>query len=181
MEDHEIIKLYFDRSENAVGETDSKYGKFLSTLAYNILRSREDTEEILNDTYMGAWNAMPPTKPKSLRHFLSRITRNLSFDRLDYRNAGKRSALEVELNECIPAPHGVEDTLELREIGVSLDRFLTKADDKTCAVFLGRYYYSQSIAALAKKYALSERQVTYTLGKARSALRAHFEKEGIMI
>lgn len=181
MEDHEIIRLYFDRSENAVRETDSKYGKFLGALAYNILRSREDTEEILNDTYMGAWNAMPPARPNSLRHFLSRITRNLSFDRLDYRSAGKRSAIEVELDECIPVPDGVEDEVALREIGRSLDRFLSKTNDKTCAVFLGRYYYSMSAAELAKRFSLSERQVNYILSKTRAALRAHFEKEGIMV
>lgn len=89
MDDLEIIDLYFKRSETAVLETDRKYNAFLRRVAYNILRSLQDTEEIVNDTYMGAWNAIPPTRPDSLKHFLSRITRNLSFDRLDYLHAGR--------------------------------------------------------------------------------------------
>lgn len=114
MEDQEIIQLYFCRSEDAIAQTQLKYGAFLTTVAYHILHSHEDTEEILNDTYLGAWNAIPPTKPACLRHFLSRITRNIAFDRFDYRNADKRSALETELDECIPAPYDVEDTLPRR-------------------------------------------------------------------
>ncbi|MDE6128876.1 MAG: hypothetical protein K2G16_06760, partial [Lachnospiraceae bacterium] len=102
MEDSEIIELYFARSEMAIWKTDKKYGDYLHQVAYHILRSLCDTEEIINDTYMGAWKAIPPTKPDSLKHFLSRITRNLSFDRLDYLNAGKRHALFVEMDECIP-------------------------------------------------------------------------------
>ncbi len=92
MEDLKIINLFYERSELAIKETSGKYGAYLKQVAYNILRDLCDTEEVVNDTYMGAWKAIPPTRPSNLKHFLSRITRNLSFDRLDYRTAGKRQA-----------------------------------------------------------------------------------------
>ena len=89
MDDTQIIGLYFSRSESAIAETAKKYGAYLNQVAYNILRCREDTEEIVEDTYLAAWNAIPPTKPNVLKHFLSRITRNLAFTRLDYNTAGQ--------------------------------------------------------------------------------------------
>lgn len=182
MEDTEIVKLYFERSEAAVRETDKKYKAFLHQVAYNILRSLRDTEEIINDTYMGAWNAIPPTRPNNLKHFLSRITRNLSFDRLDYLNAGKRQALFVEMDECIPDRKNDMETLwEAREIGRVLNNFLKSLDDRNCAIFLARYYYSYSIDELALQYSLSARQVKYLLSKTRNALRDYFEREGVVI
>ena len=87
MEDSQIVQLYFRRSEDAISQTQRKYGAYLQEIAYNILRSQEDSEEVVGDTYLAAWNAIPPEKPRVLRHFLSRITRNLSFDRLDYHHA----------------------------------------------------------------------------------------------
>ena len=182
MEDLEIVELYFKRSETAVLETDRKYSAFLHKVAYNILRSSRDTEEIVNDTYMGAWNAIPPTRPNNLKHFLSRITRNLSFDRLDYLNAGKRQALFVEMDECIPDQRNDMETLwEAREIGRVLNTFLKTLDDRNCAIFLARYYYSYSMEELSQQYSLSVRQVQYLLSKTRSALRDYFEREGGVI
>jgi len=180
MEDTEIIELYMERLESAIQETDRKYNAFLKRLVYNILRDTLDTEEIIDDTYMGAWNAIPPTVPNSLKHFLSRIARNLSFDRLDYRLAGKRNALFVELDECIPdMRQNVERIWEAKEIGDLLNRYLGTLDRKSCAVFLGRYYYSCSVRELAEQYFLTQRQVKYMLSKARNGLRAYLEKEGV--
>lgn len=182
MEDARIVELYLERSETAIQETDKKYGAFLHQVAYNILRNLCDTEEIVNDTYMGTWRAIPPTKPDNFKHFISRITRNLSFDRLDYLNAGKRHALFVEMDECIPdRKSGVEELWEAREIGRALNRFLETLDRKSCAVFLARYYYSYSISELAEQYSLSARQVKYLLSKTRSRLRDYFEKEGVVV
>lgn len=181
MEDSGIIELYFARSETAIQETGRKYGAYLSQVAYNILRNLRDTEEIVNDTYMATWHAIPPTKPNNFKHFLSRITRNLSFDRLDYLNAGKRHAIFVEMDECIPDKrNNVEDLWEAKEIGMALNRFLETLDRKSCAVFLGRYFYAYSISDLARQYGLSARQVRYILSKTRSQLRSYFEKEGVM-
>lgn len=182
MEDAEIITLYFERQEAAIRETGDKYGAYLSAIAYNILRSLDDTEEVVDDTYMAAWNTMPPTKPNSLKHFLSRITRNLSFDRLDYKNAAKRYAVFVEMDECIPdRKNDVETIWEAREIGRVLNRFLRTLDKKTCAVFLARYYYAYSIEELSKQYGLSARRVKYLLEKTRNNLRRFFEREGVVL
>lgn len=182
MEDAEIITMYFERKETAIQETGNKYGAYLNVVAYNILRNPDDTEEVVDDTYMAAWNTMPPTKPANLKHFLSRITRNLSFDRLDYKNASKRHALFVELDECIPdKQNDVEAIWEAKEIGRVLNAFLHTLDGKTCAVFLARYYYAYPMKEVAKQYGLSERQVKYLLKKVRNSLRATFEKEGIVL
>lgn len=182
MEDSEIVELYFERSEKAVQETDRKYNAFLSQVAYNILRSLRDTEEIVNDTYMSVWNAIPPTRPNSLKHFLSRITRNLSFDRLDYNNAKKRNALLVEMNECIPDQrNNIEELWEAQEIGRVLNGFLRTLDRQTCAIFLARYYYVYSIKELAQQYALPTHRVKYLLSRTRNELRSYLEKEGVVI
>lgn len=182
MEDKEIVALYLERSEMAIQETDRKYGAFLQQVAYNILRNLDDSEEIVNDTYMGAWTAIPPTRPDNFKHFLSRIARNLSFDRLDYHKAGKRQAAFVEMDECIPDRRSdMEDIWQAKEIGRVLNSFLETLDHKNCAVFLGRYYYAYSIEELAKQYSLSSRQVKYRLSKARKQLRACFEREGVVL
>ncbi|MCM1412654.1 MAG: sigma-70 family RNA polymerase sigma factor [Lachnospiraceae bacterium] len=182
MEDTEIIELYFSRSEAAIRETDRKYRAFLQTLAYNILHDSCDTEEILDDTYMGAWNAIPPTVPDSLKHFLSRIARNLSLNRLDYLLAGKRHAAFVELDECIPdTRHSMERIWEAKELGELLNCFLGSLDRRSCAVFLGRYYYAYSLDELAEQYSLTNRQVKYILARTRKNLREYFEKEGVAV
>ena len=182
MVDSKIIDLYFERSDKAIEETSIKYGGYLNQIAYNILRDPSDTEEIVNDTYLGAWNAIPPTRPNSLKHYLSRITRNLSFNRLDYILAGKRNALIVELDECIPDKYSdIESILEAKEIGLLLNSFLAVLDRKNCAIFLARYYYSYTIKEIADDYDLSQRQVKYRLLKLREGLRGYFEKEGVTL
>lgn len=182
MEDLEIVNLYFERSETAIRETEKKYGAFLHRVAENIIGNRLDTEEVVSDTYMGAWNAIPPTRPDSLKHFLSRIARNLSFDRLDYRNAKKRRFLFVELDECIPDGRNDPEILwEAKEIGAALNRFLKTLDATSCAVFLARYYYCCSVGELSRRYSLSARQVRYSLAKTRGALRDYLEREGVVL
>lgn len=182
MEDSKIVDLYFKRSDMAIWETDRKYGTYLNQIAYNILRDRSDTEEILNDTYLAAWNAIPPTRPDSFKYFLSRITRNLSFDRMDYLHAQKRQALFVEMDECIPdQKNDVEKICEAQEIGMMLNRFLKTLDRKSCAVFVGRYYYTYTIRELSQQYSLSDRQVKYLLSKTRKRLRIYFEEEGVIL
>lgn len=182
MEDAKIVELYLNRSETAIRETDSKYHGFLYHLVFNILYDSCDTEEIVDDTYMGAWNSIPPTIPENLKYFLSRIARNLSLNRLEYQKAGKRHAQLVELDECIPdTRHSVERIWEAKEIGELLNRFLGTLDRKSCAVFMGRYYYFYSLEELAEQYALTKRQVKYTLAKTRSRLRDYLEQEDVVI
>ena len=184
MEDSGIIDLYFRRSESAISETASKYGNYLSSIAYRLLNSREDTEEVVEDTYLKTWNAIPPTRPKILKHFLSRITRNLSLDRLEYYAASKRSAESVplleELEACLPDPHGsAEKALEEKQLTELLNRFLAEQDPLTRCAFLSRYYYAHTLKEVAAQVGLPEGKVRYLLTKARTDLRARLEREGI--
>lgn len=182
MEDSQIVALYFERSEAAIAETDRAYGAYLNQVAYNILRDADDTVEIVNDTYLGAWNAIPPTRPRSLRQFLSGITRHLSFDRLDYRMAGKRHAIVEELDECIPDSRAdLEHQWEVKELAETLNTFLGTLDRKTCAVFLSRYYYAHTIPEVAANYGLSIRQTKYILEKTRRKLLEHLKREGVQL
>lgn len=186
MDDTQIIDLYFSRCESAIAETARKYGIYLNQIAYNILRSHEDTEEIVEDTYFAAWNAIPPSRPQVLKHFLSRITRNLSFDRLDYLTAGKRSkhmvTLLSELDDCIPDHRGsAEEAWEAKQLGLSLNRFLETLERTDCRIFLCRYYYNLSIPEIGEKYGLTERRVKYRLSFLRKQLRRHLSKEGVVI
>lgn len=186
MDDTQIIELYFSRSEAAIAETAAKYGPYLNQVAFHILRSREDTEEVVEDTYFAAWNAIPPTKPEVLKHFLSRITRNLSFTRLDYLTAKRRDGHMVtllsELDECIPDhSSSVEAVLEAKQIGASLNRFLDTLERTDCKIFLCRYYYNMTIGEIADKYRLPQRRVKYRLSVLRKQLRTHLDKEGIVI
>ena len=183
MDDGGIIALYFARNESAIRETSVKYGAYLNEVAYRILRDASDAEEIVGDTYLGAWNAIPPSKPDALRYFLARIARNLSFNRLDYRTAKRRAHAEQllsELDECVPdARADVERTVEARELTEALNRFLDGLDDLSCALFLARYYYAETIREAAADYGLSERQAKYRLSVLRDRLREQLTEEGV--
>jgi len=186
MEDAQIIGLYLSRSEDAIAATAKKYGPYLNQIAYNILRSREDTEEILEDTYFAAWNAIPPEIPRVLKHYLSRIVRNLSFSRLDYLTAKCRDShmilLLSELDACVPDRAGdVEAALDGKRTAEVLNRFLSRLDRMDCAVLLCRYYHCMSIAQIAEKYQLPQRNVKYRLSRTRQQLRKFLDKEGICV
>ena len=186
MEDAQIIDLYFSRNESAITETARKYGHYLHQISYNILRCREDTEEVVEDTYLAAWNAIPPEVPRVLKHYLSRIVRNLSFSRLDYLTAKCRDTSMItllsELDACIPDLNSsVESALEAKQLSGLLNQFLKNQDRKDCAVFLCRYYHCMEIREIGAKYSLSERQVKYRLSCLRRQLRSYLSKEGIVI
>ena len=183
MEDSQIIELFFQRSEDALSQTDRKYGCFLRGIADRILSAPEDSEEVVNDTYLAAWNKIPPEIPKTLRYYLSRITRNLALSRLDYGNAKKRSAFaEVaisELEECIPdSAAQPEVRAEQKELSQTLNRFLSGLSSEDCAIFVGRYYYNRTAAELGAKQGMREYQVKYRLKKLRGELKRFLEKEG---
>lgn len=183
MEDGGIIALYFARDEAAIRETQAKYGAYLNEVAYRILRSSEDAEEVVGDTYLGAWNAMPPSHPDALRHFLARIARNLSFNRLDYRAAKRRTHAEQllsELDECVPdARADVERGVETRALTEALNRFLGELDDLSCALFVARYWYAETLREVAADYGMTERQAKYRLSVLRTRLKAQLTEEGI--
>ena len=183
MEDGQIIDLYWNRDQRAIPETDGKYGRTLHGIAWNLLRSREDAEECVNDTYLRAWEAIPPARPGALRAWLGRITRNLSLDRWKRRGAEKRGggaeALLGELEDCLPGTAGrsVED-LELAEL---LNAFLRGLSREGRAMFLRRYWYGQSVAEIAGAFGCGEGKVKSALFRSRRALREYLEKEGIAV
>ena len=182
MIDAKIIKLFFNRDEQAIRETEEKYGAYLYQTAYRILRNPEDAGEVVNDTYMAAWEAIPPERPDNMKYYLSRIVRNRSFDLLDYRRAGKRHAVCVELDECIlDRKSDPELIMAAKEMGELLNGFLETLDKKACAVFVARYYYACSIKELSERYGMTQRQVKYLLSKTRNRLKKYLEKGGVTI
>ena len=180
MNDQEIISLYFDRNEQAIKETETKYGKTCMQVSMNILHSRPDAEECVNDTYLKTWNSIPPTKPHSLCAFLCRIIRNLSLNRLQELTAAKRSReLTVsfeELEACIPA--AMEDAGELASL---LNSFLESLDETNRVLFMGRYWYSYAIDDLAAQMGLTDKAVYMRLHKTREKLRAYLAERGYRV
>lgn len=185
MEDTQIIDLYWQRDQDAITATAGKYGAFLHSLSWNILRSHHDAEECVNDTYLRAWNAMPPERPNALRAWLGRIVRNLSFDRWKASCAQRRGAgLELllgELDECVPDRRDTEQTAETQVLAELISRFLRMQSGERRYMFLRRYWYGEDIAAIATALRCSESRVKSTLFRMRKALRAFLEQEGITV
>ena len=186
MEDAAIIALYWERNQDAIEQSRQKYGAYCLTVSRNILDSREDAEECVSDTWLRAWNAMPPQRPSILSSFLGRITRNLSFDRCRRQNAEKRGggALPLaldELSECVPAPGRVEHALEERELTETIDRFLRTLPEKDCNLFLRRYWYVDSVQSIAARYAIKENTAKSILFRTREKLRRYLAGEGIIV
>ena len=186
MEEKQIIDLYFSRSEQAITETDKKYGSYCRQVAYNILCSHPDSEECVNDTYLKTWNVIPPKRPSPLKIFLGKITRNLALDRWDWNHAAKRGGGEVaasleELGECIPAPQDTEQIVQNKELVRALDTFLEGLPAETRKVFLRRYWNLSPVKEIASFYGLSESKVKMLLMRTRNALKAYLEQEGIFL
>lgn len=184
MTDARIVELYWERSERAIEETDHKYGPYCRTIAYNILRSHEDAEESVNDTYLRAWDSMPPEKPGILSAFLGKICRRLSIDRWRRSSAEKRGGGEVplaleELSYCIPAGSGnPAEEAELRELQWLYERFLLSLPATERRVFLCRYWYMDPISSIALRFGFTESKVTSMLHRTREKFKAVLEKEG---
>lgn len=186
MEDNKIIELYWKRIETAIAETSAKYGHFLHTISLNIVKSHEDAEECVNDTYLRTWNSIPPTRPALLKSYLGAIVRNLSLDCYKRRFAGKRapgefSLLLSELEDCIPAASTPEKELEDKEIAIQLSSFIRNLPPDKRLLFLRRYYYCDDIKILSKKFGYSESKTKSTLFAIRKKLKLHLEKEGIYL
>jgi RNA polymerase sigma-70 factor (ECF subfamily) len=186
MEDNLILDLYFARSESAISETAAKYGKYCHTIAMNILRNNEDSEECVSDTYLRAWDAIPPQRPSIFSSFLGKITRNLSLDRLKGQRAEKRGGGEIpllldELEECLPSASNVEAEAEANAVVQAINAFLDSLAAADRVVFIRRYWYADSIAAIAVRYQMSESKAKSMLFRTRNKLRAYLEKEGVTI
>lgn len=186
MDDTKIIKLYMERSEQAILETSQKYGRYCHFIAFNILQNDNDAEECVNDTYLRTWNAIPPKQPNRLQTFLGKITRNLALNRYEKQSAQKRGGGKVstildELDECISSEACAETFVDELAIKDILDSFLSKLPAETRKIFVRRYWYMDSIKDIAKAYGLTESKVTVILFRARAKLKEGFEKEGISI
>ena len=183
MEDKQIVDLYWAREESAIHETALKYGSYCYSIAYTILQDQQDAEESVNDTYMDAWNTMPPNRPSILSTFLGKITRRISIDHWRIRSAKKRGGDEVplaldELEECVSGSHDVELQVQHNELIATIHRFLDALPDTERRIFLLRYWYLEPIQSIAKQYKFSQSKVTSMLHRVRVKLRKQLEKEG---
>lgn len=188
MNDDEIIRLYFDRNEQAIRETSQKYGTYCHTIAYHILFHKEDCEECLNDTWLHTWNAIPPNRPGLLRTFVGKITRNLALNRYEKDHAKKRGGSAVhaaldELSEIIAdsdanAPEHLPDSITLND---TIHQFLTSLKPEQRTIFLRRYWYLSEIREIAEDYHLTESKVKMTLRRLRQRLQQKLQEEGIAI
>ncbi|NLC67456.1 MAG: RNA polymerase sigma factor [Clostridiaceae bacterium] len=186
MDDKQIVDLYWVRSEKAITETANKYGKYCYYIAYNILYNNNDSEECVNDTYLKAWNVIPPQRPNKLSTFLGKITRNLALDRYRYNSREKRRGSQVpliidELAECISATGNIEHIIDEMVLVDCLNRFLAMLPAETRKIFMRRYWYFSPIKDIAKDFSISKSNVKMTLLRARNKLKQLLEKEGIEI
>lgn len=179
MEDSRIIDLYFDRSEDAIAETKAKYNSYCTKIAYNILASFEDTEECVSDTYLHTWNAIPPSRPNSLKGFVGRITRNLSLNRLKANSAKKRGEAVLVLDELqISSLETPYDEVEKKMVADAITGFLRTLSPVKQQMFVLRYWYFEPISAISQKTGWKENSVKSELYRLRSKLKSHLEKEG---
>jgi len=183
VEDHEIVDLFWNRSETAILETKEKYSGYCHYISYNILRSDEDVEECINDAYLNTWNSIPPNRPESLRTYLGKIVRNISINLYNKKNAQKRpkktGRIIDEFYECLPANEtALDDELALKEL---INNFLASLKQNTRIIFIHRYWYMCSVREIASRLNISESNVKITLLRTRNSLKKYLEKEGISI
>ncbi len=184
IDDLRIIELYFERDEQAIKETDAKYGKLCRSIAYNILNNHEDAEECVNDTYVGVWNAIPPTRPNNLIAFVCKITRNLSLKRLEFVKRKKRSADVLlsldELASVLPDGRYAPDVND-EDVGKLISKFLRTQKEEVRNVFIRKYYFFDSIGDIAERFGFTESKVKNMLFYTRKKLRDYLIKEGVEI
>ena len=186
MEDSLIVALYRQRDETAIPETEIKYGRFCFSVAERILRNSEDAAECVNDTYLAAWNAIPPHRPEKLSAFLGKITRRLALKKLRDRSADKRGGGSVdlsldELEECLPSGRTVDESVDLAVLTEILNDFLAALPVEERRVFLRRYWSFDSVGEIAARFGFGESKVKMTLKRTRDKLRARLQKEDIWI
>lgn len=178
MEDKKIIELFWARNEDAIAETDATYGRKLRALANKILNNWEDAEESVSDTYMKTWEIIPPQRPTYFYAFIASICRHLSFHKVDWKQAAKRNAEEMEL--CIPDTSRDRE-MEAREIGKALNAFLESLPKEARLIFLRRYWHVDTIAEIAARYGMTESKVKMQLSRTRAKLCTYLEQEGIQV
>lgn len=185
MEDSQIVSLYWQRNEQAIHATSAKYGRYCYRIAYNILSNQEDSEESVNDTYMKAWECMPPHRPSVLSAFLGKITRRISLNMRHNKSREKRGGGEIpvaldELSECIPSEADVERSVELKELSCAINGFLCTLPDTERDVFVCRYWFLASVQEISTKFAFSESKTKSMLFRTRNKLKRHLQEEALL-
>ncbi len=183
MDDAEIVQLYWDRNEQAILATADQYGNYCTSIAKNILGSCEDAEECVNDTYMNAWNSMPPHRPNILSTFLGKIVRNLSLNRYKHNTAKKRGGGELpavlnELSDLVSGKDDVEQEITRKELVNTIDAFLDTLSPEKRSIFIRRYWYTDSILEIAKRHGMSDGAVSATLSRIRLKLHNYLLERG---
>ena len=185
MDDKQIIELYFERNEQAIKETETKYGAFCHRIAMNILGIHEDAEECVNDTYYSVWKQIPPTVPEVFKVYLGRITRNLSISRFRAMRAKKRySSMEImlsELSDCVPSSSNVEQTIEVIQLSDYISEWLDSLPEEDCALFVRRYWFGDEVQELAKKCGITAAKMAQRMLRLRKSLKAALEQKGVAL
>lgn len=186
MDDNGIIQLYWDRNDQAIKATAEKYGHYCKAIARNILNSEEDAEECVNDTYLNAWNAMPPHWPEQLAAFIGKITRNLSFNRYKHNHAEKRGGGDIilvldELTDCVSDTNNAEQMLDRRELAKAINSFVRSLPPKKRNIFVCRYWYADPVSQIAKDCGMLQGSVSKTLERTRKQLKAYLTERGFEI
>lgn len=185
MDDREIIALFFERSEKAITELSNKYGAVCSKVAFNILNNKQDSEECVNDAYLGVWNTVPPQNPNPLISYICRIVRNLAVKKYHANTAIKRNSIYdvalSELENCFPSSEAADDEFNAAETAKIIDRFLETLNQENRIIFIRRYWYSDSIEDIAKQFNMSSHNISVRLFRTREKLRKHLLKEGVSI
>jgi len=185
MDDQHIVELYWARDEEAIRHTADRYGQYCYAIAYNILSVREDSEECVNDTYLDAWNSMPPHRPNVLSAFLGKITRRIAIDRWREGRAQKRGGGEMalaldELSECVASQSDVTREVETLEVAAGVQKFLNTLPDTERRIFVRRYWHMESVASLAARFGYGQSRVKSMLHRTRAKLRRYLEEEGLL-
>lgn len=184
MEDKEIIALFFDRSEQAIWELDKKYGKVCYKISFHIVNSRQDAEECVNDSYLGAWNAIPPARPNPLLAYICKIVRNISL-RVYYKMTSKRNSVYElalqEIEDWLTPADSVETELEAKELALLIDGFLETLSEENRIIFMRRYAYIDTYGDIAKRMGLSEKNVSVRLARTRQKMKKYLVEKGVLV
>ena len=186
MEDEQIVALYWDRDESAIRETERKYDRYLTKIAYNILNNLEDSRESVNDTYLAAWDSMPPHRPSALSAYLAKLTRRISIDCFRYRTRDKRLASEYavslsELGDCVSAGNTTEELVNVKLLADAIGIYLRLQSKEARTAFLGRYYFLDSVKEVAAYCGMSESKCKSLLHRTRLGLKDYLTKEGFFL
>ena len=186
MEDEQIVSLYWAREESAIRETEKKYDRYLTKIAHNILNNPEDSRESVNDTYLAAWNSMPPHRPSVLSAYLAKLTRRISIDCFRYRTRDKRLGSEYalslsELGDCVSGGNSTEEIVNVKLLADAIGIYLRTQSAEARTAFIARYYFLDPVKEVAAALGISESKCKTLLHRTRTGLRAYLEKEGFCL